>query len=135
MEKGLLIVITAGVLFGYFALNMFHTASTGEEPAWNSALEDKYARYYTEDVLGDRVLNLNTLPREKAKEIWRQIPMGKELSEWLPDFDTVHTEVTNRVAEGAFRDYLLDVIETLKEKVIVGEMTIDEAKKKIEQLP
>jgi len=135
MERGLLVIVAVGVIFGYFALNMFRTAATDETPQWNGVAEDKYAQYYTKDVLGDRVLDLNALPLEQAKTIWRQMPTGKELTMLLPDFDTVRTEAANELAEGPFRDYLLKKIDTLKSKFLVGDITIDEAKKQIEQLP
>ena len=135
MERGLLVIVAIGAIFGYFALNMFRTAATDETPQWTGAVEDKYAQYYTKDVLGDRVLDLNALPLEKARETWRQMPVGKELTALLPDFDTVRTEAANRLAEGAFRDYLLKRIDTLKSKFLVGDITVDEAQKQIEQLP
>ena len=135
MERGLLVIVAIGAIFGYFALNMFRTAATDETPQWNGVAEDKYAQYYTKDVLGDRVLDVNALPLEKAREIWRQMAVGRELTTLLPDFDTVRTEAANRLAEGAFRDYLLKRIDTLKSKFLVGDITVDEAKKQIEQLP
>ncbi len=135
MERGLLVIVAIGVIFGYFALDMFRTASTDEDPQWNGAMQEKYAQYYSKDVLGDRVLDLNALPLAKAKEIWRQMPVGKEIASVLPDFDTAKTEAANQVAKGAFRDHLLKTIEELKGRFLVGDIELEAAKKQIRELP
>jgi len=135
MERGLLVIVAVGAIFGYFALDMFRTASIDEDSQWNGAVEDKYAQYYSKDVLGDRVLDLNALPLPKAKNVWRQMPIGDEIASLLPDFDTAKTEASNLVAQGKFRDYLLKTIETLKGKFLVGDIGLDAAKKQIKELP
>jgi hypothetical protein len=136
MDKGLLIVIAAGIAFGYFALSQFNIASENDDSEWSGPASKKnpYEQYYKKDVLGDRVLDVNALPLDRAKAVWRAVPIKDDILALLPDFDTAKTEAGNRIVKGTFRNYVLKKIEELQGKFLVGEVTLDEAKRRLSEL-
>jgi hypothetical protein len=80
------------------------------------------------------VLDVNALPLDRAKAVWRAVPIKDDILALLPDFDTAKTEAGNRIVKGTFRNYVLKKIEEIKGKFLVGEVTLDEAKRRLSEL-
>ncbi len=135
MDKGLLIIAAIGIAIIYYATNF-----AGEKPAegktsWSiEGKKHRYDPYYEKDVLGDQVLNLNTLTREKAKAIWKITPTAKRIAKAIPDFDLAIAEARNKVVKGTFKQYLLAYMENLKSRYLAGEINDEQAQKLLIEL-
>ncbi len=131
MEKGLLVIIAVGAVFGYFALSLFNTSSSADDSKWTSASgkSDKYSAYYKKDSIGDMVLSLDSIPLDKAKSIWASTPTGAKIVEMIPDFEAAQNEIDLSVADGEFKNYLLKYMQDLQERFLTGDVDGDRAKK------
>jgi hypothetical protein len=131
MEKGLLVIIAVGALFGYFALSLFNTSSSTDDSKWTSASgeRDAYSAYYKKDSIGDMVLNMDSVSLDKAKSLWGSTPTGAKISEMIPDFEAARNEIDFSVADGNFKNYLLKYLRDLQEEFLTGAVDSDKAKK------
>ena len=131
MGKGLLVMAAIGVAIVYFATNYAGDKPMDSVPAFLPNKNDKLAPYYEEDVLGDQVLNFSKISLDQAKSIWPSTPTAQEISSTVPDFDLARVEIGNNVAEGAFRQYLLQFLEEIEGRFQSGKIQSNTAKKAI----
>jgi len=135
MDKGILIIFAIGAAFIYFAMSMFQVSDSTDDSKWSDSSRDKpYVKYYKEDVLGDKVLDLSGLPLAQAKTIWSTTPTKDKIAEKLPDFSLAKAEARNALAKGEFKQYLLHYLDNLEGKYLGGEVTADQAKEALSTL-
>jgi hypothetical protein len=130
MEKGLLVIVAIGIAIVYFATNFSGDKPVDGDISWSiDKKKHAYDQYYEKDALGDLVLNLSSVSRDRAKKIWPTTPTGKKIASLLPDFALARMEVSNRVVKGAFREYVLEYLENLEGRYLAGEINGDRAQK------
>ena len=129
IDKGILVIFAIGAAFIYFALNMFNMSSNSTSQEWSPRVENApYARYYKKDVLGNDVLDLSSLPLEKAKKVWPTTPTKEHIADEFPDFSLAKAEVKNLIHDGEFKQFLLRYLEKLEGKYFGGELSLEQVK-------
>jgi len=115
---------------------MFQASSEGDDPKWSSLRNDKapYAKYYKEDVLGDKVLDLSGLTLEQAKAIWPGTPTQDRIAGKLPDFALAKAEARDALKESKFKHYLLKYLDKLEGSYLGGEIDTDQARAALKTL-
>ena len=136
MDKGILVILAIGAAFIYFAMNMFQASSEGDDPKWSSPSrhEAPYTKYYKEDVLGDKVLDLSGVTLKQAKAIWPGTPTQQQIAEKLPDFALAKAETRNALKESDFKRYLLKYLDDLEGRYLGGEVDVDQARAALKTL-
>ncbi len=131
MNKGIIIMVLAGFGFMYLVTNLVNKAESTNPGLENtqSRKAKEYAKYYSEDINGDAVLNLSAVPMKKAKEIWISGPIYSEIISKLPDFDAANQIVKGQLVDSQFKTYLLENLKKIERKYIGGEMNLDQVKK------
>ena len=133
MWKGLLVLGLIGLAFTYFVFNFVGEVEQDDGGAYASQ-ELKGKAYYTEDILGDPLLNLQGLSMKSAREIWRASPMREEMLEKFPDFEEIKTYLGNRLAPSPFREYLLKKVDDIEGDYLGGAIGAESAKSRLESL-
>jgi hypothetical protein len=136
MDKGLIVILAAGAAFIYFAMSLFNTSSSTDDSQWTDASSSKstYSRYYKQDSVGDKVLDLNSIDTDEATKIWATAPVEQKVSDAIPDFDLAKDQASNALTDGTFKKRVLNYIHKLQNRYITGEIDADQAKKLIKKL-
>ena len=135
MIKGMMVILAIGAAFIYFSINMYNTAAEeNDEVRWAGDPQGRYSQYYREDVTGDPVLDLNSLSMDRAKAIWKEVGTREAILSTLPDFELAKTEAANQIAEGPFRNKVIDTLKRLQEKFLTGEITLEQARTQLTNL-
>ncbi len=136
MNKGTVILFVIGAAFAYFATWFANNASTSPSgyDETGSINSGGYERYMKEDSSGDKVLDLSGLPLNKAKIIWNQSSVMKDVLSKIPDFDVVRGMIENRLAESEFKKYILKKLSDLGDKYLSGEIDTQKVKNIISNL-
>jgi hypothetical protein len=85
--------------------------------------------YYSENIIGEKIISLNGLSESKKRELWHSSPLKKEMMTFFPDFSLMHEFVEDRmVDDSSFKKNLLDKIDSIEEEYIGGMITGQRAK-------
>jgi len=132
MDKGILVIVVIGAAIIYFATNFTGDGPIDRDVSWSvSNKNGKLAPYYEEDVIGNQVLNLSSVSFDQAKTIWPSTPTAQKIASIVPDFDLARIEIENDVAEGAFRQYLLESLKKLERRFLIGKIQSSQVGKAI----
>ncbi|WP_457607370.1 hypothetical protein [Nitratifractor sp.] len=137
MWKGLLILFGVGVAFAYFVFNFVGDVERSDPDSAVSKDERKakaWAKYYTEDALGQQVLNFGNTPIKVAREVWSESPVRRGMLDEFPDFEGMRFFVNDRIKPSPFRDYLLKKIDDIESAYLGGEIDADKAKELLTKL-
>ena len=130
MNKGILLMIAAGIGFMYMVTNFVSQAeSTTPGLADKQTLKEKeYAQFYEKDINGDDVLNFSGAPLSKAIEVWNASTVKMRTLSYFPDFDNMRQIVESQLQDSAFKEYLLSYCKRVERKYLDGTMSLDQAK-------
>ncbi len=137
MGKGLIILAAVGMLFAYFVFNFVNDIESNDPDRIVSKEDRKakeYARYYQKDALGEPVLDFRGVPVSKAKEVWSESPLRKEMLENFPQFELMKEYVTQRVVASPFQKYLLDKLDQVETDYFAGSIDSAEARRRLTEL-
>jgi len=130
MNKGILLMILAGIGFMYMVTNFVSQAeSTTPGLADSQTLrEQEFARFYEKDINGDDMLNFAGAPLSKAIEVWNSSTVKARALSYFPDFDSMHQLIDNQLRESAFKEYLLAYCKRIEKQYLSGAISLDRAK-------
>jgi len=135
MWKGLAVLVAIGTLFAYFLFN-FISNEQFEDSFISQSDKDakKWAKYYTTDIMGDPVLDLNGVQFGEARKIWNASRLKKEMMENFPNFELIKRYVKSRLKPSPFRKYLLDKIYDIENDYLGGSIDYEEAKYRLNNM-
>jgi len=137
MGKGLIVLALVGAAFAYF---VFHFVSGIEENDTTAQLSSdarkakEFAKYYRKDALGDWVLVVHQVPVKKAREIWRESPIMKNVLKLFPKFGLMKELIKTQVEESPFRRQLLKRLDAVEDQYLSGTIDSEKAKEMIRNL-
>ncbi len=134
MFKGLIILLVVGAAFLYAVLFLVNKSGVNvSSDAGTSGYAENidWKKYYAKDVLGEPILVLKDVPLKKAKLIWRQSPLRKEMLSQFPDFEAIRSFAENRLSPSPFRDYLLKNIDKISGDFQAGLIDANQAKERL----
>ncbi len=114
-----------------FLVNKSTVNVSSEVGASEYAENIDWKKYYAKDVLGEPILVLKNVPLKKAKLIWSQSPLRKEMLSQFPDFEAIRSFAENRLSPSPFRDYLLKGIDKISGDFQAGLIDADQAKERL----
>jgi len=132
MFKGFVVLIAVGALFAFFVFNFVSDVEKDDPNTMISKDEKKakeYARYYRTDDAGNRILDFSGASMNKAREVWRESPIRREILDQFPQFEYMKESINLYVAEGPFRQALLKKLDEVEGDYLSGSIDADRAKK------
>ena len=136
MNKGIIIMILAGMGFMYMVTNLVDKAESTTPGLENSQSRKakEYAYYYKKDVNGDDMLNFASTPLSKAKEVWSESTVKYRVLGHFPDFDTMRHVADNQLNKSEFKTFLLKRMREIEGSYLDGVLNLDQAKKAFEDI-
>ena len=96
----------------------------GVKYEFGEQVDDVDAKYYSVDVLGDKILVLNGLKESKKHLVWERSVLKKEMLVLAPDFDKIIYFIEEKIVDnGQFKQEFLEQVSSLKERYLSGEIT------------
>jgi len=131
MNKGIIIMVLAGMGFMYLVTNLVDQAESTTPGLENSQSRKakEYAQYSKKDVNGDEMLNFAGLPLSKAKALWSESAVKYKLLRHFPDFDTMRQIADNQLNESDFKTFLFKKMKEIEDGYLDGALNLDQAKK------
>ena len=132
MFKGFVILVAVGGLFAYFIFNFVSDIEADDPNTMISKDERKareYAKYYKTDAAGDQILDFRGASLDKAKEVWRESPIRREILENFPQFEIMRDMIDQRVVESEFKKYLLKKVDEVESSYFSGSIDSVKAQK------
>ena len=129
MFKGFVILVAVGALFAYFVFNFVSDVEKNDPNTMISKDERKakeYAKYYKSDVTGELILDFRGASLAKAREVWRESPIRKDILDNFPQFELMKEMIDQRIVDSAFRRYLLKKLDEVESAYFSG--SIDSTK-------
>ncbi len=132
MFKGFIILLAVGGLFTYFVFN-FVSDVEGEDPNTLISKDERkakeFAKYYKSDASGGRVLDFHGVSIAKAKEVWRESPIRREILDNFPQFDLMRQLTDQLLVDSEFKRYFLKRLEEVESDYFSGTIDSQKAKK------
>jgi hypothetical protein len=137
MFKGFLMLVAVGAIFAYLVFNFVSDIERDDPDTLISKDEKKareFAKYYKKDAIGELILDFHGTTLEKAKEVWKESPIRKEILENFPEFEIMRELIRQRLRESRFREYLLKRFDEVESEYFSGEIDSEKAKKLLTDL-
>ena len=137
MFKGFVILVMVGAVFAYFVFNFVSDIEADDPDTIISKDERKareFAKYYKTDVAGERILDFHGATVEKAKEVWKESPIRREILENFPEFEIMREMISQKLAPSQFRDYLMKKFDEVESDYLSGIIDSEKAKKRLTDL-
>ena len=121
MDKGLLTFLAIGLIAIYLATNLIgDIQDDGEKQRGTYKKDNKYEQYYSVDIIGDTVLDVQNIDAKKQLEVWNQSELKKEFMELFPNFDAMKRYVNEKIRGEALQKKLLQRIDKVEMQFISG---------------
>ena len=137
MFKGFVILAIIGGLFAYFVFNFVGQVEEDDPTTQLSKDAQKakeFAKYYKKDAAGYPVLVFGETPIAKAREVWRESPVMREVLDLFPQFELMKGAINTQVDDGPFRRYLLKRLDEVESQYLGGTIDSDKAKEMLQNL-
>lgn len=136
MDKSLLAFIAVGIAFFYLVTTYVGDIQEKDDRLQNTGYETehKYDQYYTEDSIGQKILDVIAADPKTQVEAWNASEVRVEFIDLFPDFDTMKEFVKNRVRGEELIQKLTRQINEVESKFFSGSMNAEQAKKALERL-
>ncbi len=134
MDKSLMVFILIGGLFFYFVMDLVKDTNAADGYATTTVEENPYAKYQTEDSIGEKILDVSLADPVTQLKAWQASDIRKEFLDLFPDFDTMHGFVKNRVRGEPLVQKLNKTIKEVEDKFYSGTLTAEEAKRVLANL-
>jgi len=122
-------IIVAGIALFFFISGLITFVDelhddVGVKHEFGEQMDDVDAKYYSVDVLGDKILVLNGLKESKKHLVWERSAFKKEMLALVPNFDKMISFIEEKIVDdGQFKKEFLEQISSLKERYLSGEIT------------
>ncbi len=136
MDKSMMVFIAVGIGFFYVVTTYVGDIQKEDDRLQNSGYEQehKFDRYYTEDSIGEKILDVTLADPQTQVAAWNKSPLKQEYLELFPDFDTMRTFIKNRVRGKVLTDKLNKQIQDVEDKFFSGAIDAEAAKRTLGQL-
>jgi len=136
MDKPFMVFIAVGIAFFYVVTTYVGEIQEEDERFRNTGYEQehRYDQYYTEDSIGQKILDVTLAEPETQIKAWNHSRLREEYLELFPDFDTMKAFIQQRVRGEALVGKLTAQINGVEDKFFSGEMNSEEAKRTLGQL-
>ena len=133
MDKGLLTFLAIGAIAIYLATNLIGDIQDDDEKqrgTYNN--KKKYEQYYTVDIVGDSILDVQNIEVKKQIEVWNKSELKYEFIELFPNFDSMKRYIDGKIRGDALREKLLQTINDIEIQFISGTLSGEQSKAKLE---
>ncbi len=136
MDKSMMVFIAVGIGFFYVVTTYVGDIQKEDDRLQNSGYEQehKFDQYYTEDSIGEKILDVTLADPQTQVAAWNKSPLKQEYLELFPDFDTMRTFIKNRVRGKVLTDKLNKQIQDVEDKFFSGAIDAEAAKRTLGQL-
>ncbi len=136
MDKSMMVFIAVGIGFFYLVTTYVGDIQKEDDRLQNTGYEQehKFDQYYTEDSMGDKILDVTLADPQTQVAAWNKSPLKEEYLDLFPDFDTMRTFVKNRVRGKELIDKLNRQIQETEDKFFSGALDAEGAKRALKQL-
>ncbi len=132
----MMVFIAVGIGFFYVVTTYVGDIQKEDDRLQNSGYEQehKFDQYYTEDSIGEKILDVTLADPQTQVAAWNKSPLKQEYLELFPDFDTMRTFIKNRVRGKVLTDKLNKQIKDVEDKFFSGTIDAETAKRTLGQL-
>jgi len=136
MNKGIIIMILAGIGFMYMVTNLVGEAESTTPGLENSQSRKakEYAQFYKKDINGDDVLNFSGVSLAKASKVWSESTIKYKMLKYFPDFDMMRQIADNQLNASKFKTFLLHKMKQIEGDYLDGVRNLDQTKKALEDI-
>ena len=134
-DKALMVYIALGI--GFFYLITTYVGDIQKEDTLSNSsyeIEHKYDQYYTEDSIGQKIIDVTLADPSIQIDIWNKSPIKNEFLELFPDFDTMKTFIKNRVRGKHLVQKLMAKVSDVEDKFFSGTMSAEDAKRALKNI-
>ncbi len=135
MDKGLFTFLFIGLIAIYLSTNFIGSLQEDvdkESGSYNKKSE--YEQYYSVDIVGDRVLNVQELDTKKQLEAWNKSELKEELLELFPDFEGMKRYINGKIIGDALQTKLLERIDSVEIQFLSGTLNGEQSKAKLKSI-
>jgi hypothetical protein len=132
LDKGLLGFIAVGAIAVYFVTGFVDKIQDDDGYNKSGYIEknrDKDIQYQTLNSVGDRVLDLSLINEKKQITVWNRSEIKDEFLTIFPNFLDMKEFIKERVVGDDLQKRLIETIESIEERFIAGEISVDEGKR------
>jgi len=135
-DKSMMVYIAVGIGFFYLITTYVGDIQKEDERLSNSGyeMEHKYDQYYTEDSIGQDIVDATLADPKMQIEAWNHSKIKQEFLDLFPDFDTMKKFIKNRVRGEYLVKKLTDQVNTVEDKFFSGAMNAEQAKRTLENI-
>ncbi|MCF6205959.1 MAG: hypothetical protein L3J47_03575 [Sulfurovum sp.] len=136
MDKSFIVFIAVGIGFFYVVTTYVGDIQKEDEKYQNSTYVDehKYDQYYTEDSIGQKIIDVTMADPQTQLEAWNRSKLKNEFLELFPDFDTMKAFIKNRVRGEKLIAKLTGKINEVEDKFFSGAIDAEGAKRALENI-
>ncbi|NOZ90389.1 MAG: hypothetical protein GXO60_03780 [Epsilonproteobacteria bacterium] len=136
MDKSFIMFVAVGIGFFYLITDFVGNIERDDGYPTDTEYrqEHQYDKYTRVDSVGRAILDVEGLPLQRQLEAWHRSSLKGEALSLFPDFDEIKRLVKDRVITPDFREVLLEKIGNVEKTYLRGEITSDQARKKLESL-
>ena len=135
-DKSLMVYIALGIGFFYLITTYVGDIQKEDDSLRNSSyeMEHKYDQYYTEDSIGQEIVDTTLADPSIQIDIWNKSPIKSEFLDLFPDFDTMKTFIKNRVRGKYLVQKLTAKVNEVEDKFFSGTMSAEDAKRALKNI-
>jgi len=131
-----MVFIAIGIGFLYFVTTFVGDIQAEDDNYRNNTYneEHKYDQYDAVDSIGQDILDVTGATRSVQMQAWNHSLLKDEFLDLFPDFTEMKNFVGDRVRGEALSVKLKQVITSTEDKFFTGNMTVEQAKRKLSSL-
>ena len=136
MDKSFLAFMAFGLGALYLLINFIGGIQEEDDQYRNNdyKIEHKYDQYKTVDSIGQDVLDVTDAPQNIQLEAWNASTLKDEFLDFFPAFDEMRLFITDRVRGEELVNELTTLVDSIEDKFFSGDITTDQAKRKLGSL-
>ncbi len=130
-DKSMMVYIAVGIGFFYLVTTYVGDIQKEDERLRSSGyeMEHQYDQYYTEDSIGQDIIDATLADSAIQIEIWNNSKIKSEFLELFPDFDTMKVFIKERVRGKPLVEKLLSETSKIEDRFFSGTMSAEDAKR------
>jgi hypothetical protein len=136
MDKSFIVFLAVGIGFFYVITNFVGDIEKDDGYPTTSMEEEahKYDKYMSVDSIGRDIIVVDALDRDTQIKVWNRSEVRDEFLDFFPEFDEMRKIIKERVSAEDFREYLIDKVDSVETSFLNGDITSDDALKKLQNL-
>ena len=135
MDKGLLMFLFIGLIAIYLSKNFIGDIQedvTSSKESYKK--ENQYSQYQRVDIVGDTILDVQSLEIKKQLEVWNHSELKVEFLELFPNFEGMKRYIDAKIRGDALQNKLLNTIDSVEIEFISGTLSGEKSKAKLEAI-